>query len=92
MKIQLDLTKHCIETALKRRHDRLISQYFKQKGNDLEIENQIEKIQSMLTSLDFSFLRSRYQDLAGNSQKSVVLSVDEKGKIDILIDGEAIRH
>ena len=92
MKIQLDLRKHCIETELKRRHNLLISQYFKVNKQDAEMEMQIEKIGEALKVLDFSYLRSRFQDLAGNSQKEILFCVDEKVKTRIVIDGEEINH
>ena len=90
MKIQLDLTKHCIETELKRRHNRLVSRYFKLKRKDLDLENKIDCIGKALNSLNFQFLRSHFSDLAGNSDKDILLSVDEKGEIHILIEGNEI--
>lgn len=90
MQFELDLEKHCIETALKRLHNRLISEYFKAKGAGPEIEKRIEVIGRVLTELDFSALRTRFPDLAGHTGSAVFLHVDANGRPRITIDGEKI--
>ncbi len=90
MKIQLDLSRHCIETELRRLHDLSISRYFKTKGMDAELEKRIENIGHALEKLDFPSLRSRFPDLAGGSSASVFLSIDGNGKIRIHINAEQV--
>lgn len=90
MRFELNLGRHCIETALKRLHNRLVSEYFKTKGENPEIEKKIECISLLLTELDFSFLRTRFPDLTGNTDKDVTLCIDSFGCPRIYIDGEEI--
>jgi hypothetical protein len=90
MKIQLDLTTHCIETELKRLHNRILSRYFKLKSENASLEEQMEYIGKALKTLDFPFLRSRFPNLAGRSDKEVLLTVDEKGEMGIQVGGKKI--
>ena len=90
MKIQLDLSKHCIETELKRLHNQSISLYFKTKGMDEELDKKVGHIGRALENLDFPSLRSRFPDLAGGSTKSILLSIEEDGTNLISIDSEEI--
>jgi hypothetical protein len=87
---QLTLEKHCIETALKRLHNRLMSEYFKAKGESPEVEKKIELIGQVLTDLDFSHLRTRFPALAGHSDKDVTLIIDADSHPHIYITGEEI--
>lgn len=90
MEIQLDLSRHCIETELKRLYDLSLSRYFKTKGMSKEMEEKVEQIGHAMETLDFPSLRSRFPDLAGGSPKSISLSTDKHGKIRIHIDAKQI--
>jgi hypothetical protein len=90
MQISLDLSKHCIETELKKRYNQSISEYFKKKPPDRRLEQQIENLKIALTSLDFSSLRKEFPALAGHHDDEVILSFDSENKAAILINGELI--
>jgi hypothetical protein len=90
MDIRLDLSKHCIETELKRQYNKAISAYFKAGSEQKPLmEPVIDLIQSALQTLDFAQLRTRYPALSGGTKCKVTLSrdgdnltitVDDKGK------------
>jgi hypothetical protein len=50
----------------------------------------MEYIGNALKTLDFSYLRCRFPDRDGRSDRKVVLSVDEKGEMGIFIGEEKI--
>ncbi len=79
MKIKLDLEKHCIETEIKRLHNRAIEQYFRSERGRHEAEERIDLLQRALETFDFPLLRTVSVVLGGNNDAEVVLS-DEKGR------------
>jgi hypothetical protein len=83
MEIRLDLSTHCIETELKRLHNRFLSLYFKHGGKDIELEEKIQHICLALETLDFPSLRSRFPGLAGGCKDLFFLLFDEQGGIRI---------
>ncbi len=85
--IELDLRRHCIETAVKRVHNRLLSEYFSSKGNDSESEEKLELLQKALNCFDFASLRTVHKELAGNSEARIVLSDNPGCPPEISIDG-----
>ena len=89
LKIQLDLSEHCIETEIKRHHNRAISEYFKAEKDKRLIEKTIELTRQALETLDFARLRSKYPQLNGNTNQQIVLSMDDY-RFSIAIDGRAI--
>jgi hypothetical protein len=91
MQIPLDLSKHCIETELKKKYNQSISQYFKKKPPDRNLELQIRNLETALKSLDFGYLRKEYPALAGHHDNEVIVSFDSENKIAILINGKLIR-
>jgi hypothetical protein len=91
MQIKLDLSKHCIETEIKKRYNQSISEYFKIKPPDSCLEHQIENLKEALTSLDFGHLRKEFPALAGNHDNEVILSFDSRNNISILINGKQIK-
>ena len=87
--VKLNLNKHCIETEIKRLHNRAILQCFESdmtKQEELEIENRIELLQLALKTFDFGFLRSTCVTLAGNSNDDVILSSENNQPV-IRING-----
>ncbi len=94
MKIKLDLNRHCIETEIKKLHDRAIYQYFKidkehgfkTKQEKQTLENRIEFLEQALKIFDFGFLRSNFAALAGNNNDDVILS-GENDQFVIRING-----
>lgn len=85
--IALDLSRHCIETEIKRRHNRTMSVYFKGKGQNSELEKDLIIMEEAMRRFDFSALRSIYSELAGGSPARVILSDQGGGIPGISIDG-----
>lgn len=59
MEIILNLSRYCIETASRKKHDRLVTEYFKANGEDQKkvIGHQITALKYFLEEADFSNLR-----------------------------------
>jgi hypothetical protein len=91
MELQLDLSRHCIETELKRQHNRAVSDYFKAGPREkLLVELIIEMVRSALETLDFARLRDRYRALRGGTHCKIVLSCDH-ANLFITIDGQRLK-
>ncbi len=89
--LKLDLTRHCIETEIKRQHNRAISGYFRAAPAARQrLEAIIEQTRQVLESSDFKWLRSNYPPLAGHSESKAVLT-QKKGRSVIIVDGTVIR-
>jgi hypothetical protein len=89
MRIDLDLSKHCVETEIKSVYHRALSAYFKAGADTAGLEQIIALTQQALERLDFGFLRSQYPPLAGHSDVPVVLAWREERPL-ILIAGSPI--
>ena len=88
--IELDLRTHCIETAVNRCYDRLLSEYFRSKEDDTESEEKLVLLLKALSAFDFPSLRSAYRELAGNSSACIVLSDTGDSLPSIIIDGHPV--
>ncbi len=60
VELTLDLKRHCIETAIRRRYDQTLGTYFKDENARLRLEKDIELLLQALETLDFSALRGTY--------------------------------
>jgi len=89
MYIQLDLSKHCIETEIKKLHDQSIFQYFKSNEIRENIEERLDILQMALEELNCGKLRSTYAELAGHNNDDIRLS-KEKDELVIRINGTRI--
>ena len=86
--MKLDLSKHCIETEIRRLYNRDVSRYIRLKRGDRQIEADIELLKLALESLDFSQLRSGYPALAGRAAGCTVeLVASGADGIVIMLDG-----
>ena len=96
MKIRLDLTKHCIQTATKKKYNQLISAYFKlnpeKTPNDQieTVESEISLLKEALETLDFAWLRNTYPELRGGGKDKVLISNETDAPITILINNRKI--
>ena len=88
--LTLDLTKHCIETAIRKRYERCISTYFQTKTAHRPIEAEIDLLVRALETLDFPALRATHAVLAGANSHHVQLSSDHEGRLEIRIDGRPL--
>ncbi len=104
MKIQLDLTKHCIQTATRKKYNQLISAYFKlnrkKTPNDLPddlpndqiqtMESEIALLKDALETLDFARLRNTYPELQGGGPHAISISRATDAPITISINNRKI--
>jgi hypothetical protein len=87
--LKLDLSRHCIETEIKKHYNQALSEYFRARTGHARLEEIIDMTGQALQSFDFNYLRSRYTPLAGKTDAEIVLSRD-KGRLSILVDGRPI--
>ena len=90
MELLLDLTSHCIETEIKREHERAVLSCFKPGADTAAVEKTLTLLQDALTRFDFQRLRSRYPALSGHTDARVVLYSDAEARAGIRIDGAAV--
>ena len=88
--IRLNLSKHCVETEIKRQYNRALSKYFKSGGRRQDLEGRIKILQLALETLDFNTLRSTYPPLAGHSRETVLLAGTGKADLSLSIDDTAV--
>ncbi len=89
--MKLDLSRHCIETEIRRCYNRSVSRYFKLKKEDPRLAAEIELLKVALETLDFPRLRSGYGELAGGRGDRVVeLAAGANGGVIVRIDGQDI--
>lgn len=89
--LTLDLSRHCIETEVKRQHNRAVGEFFRAPPESRpHLETVIEQTRLLLESADFQKLRSTYPPLAGNSEAHAVLTREDDGFV-IVLDGTAIK-
>jgi glutamate formiminotransferase len=86
LEIQLDLSRHCIETDIRKQYNRLISNYFKSPGDRNGIEKRISLLKHALETLDFRKLRNKHPELAGNTDDKVFLSWNDMTTLRIRIN------
>jgi len=90
VKLTLDLRRHCIETAIRRRYDRALGTYFKNETARPTLEKDIELLREALETLDFPALRGTHRPLAGQTDTLVTLSRDRQGHLSIDIDDQRL--
>ncbi len=89
MRIGLELTKYCIETASRKAYERLIRKLMKRQCADqMLIEAQLEILQYFLENADFSYLRSEYKILGGIDPVRITLEVQGDPKHLIILVGD----
>ena len=89
--MKLDLSKHCIQTELKRLYNRKVSRYFKLKAEDLQLETELELLKAALENLDFPHLRSAHPVLAGGHEDGAAeLAVEDGGRITVRVNGREV--
>jgi hypothetical protein len=92
MDIRLDLSRHCIETEIKKQYNKAVSAYFKGGTEEKRcLEPTIEVMSRALETLNFSHLRTQYPPLAGGTDRDVILTC-EKEDLMITIDGKTLKE
>jgi hypothetical protein len=89
--LALDLSRHCIETAIRQRYDAAIRTFFKKEDERPRLEKEIGVLLEALETLDFPALRSTYPALAGSTGARITLSKDPTGPLVIQIDGRPLK-
>lgn len=92
MHISLTITRHCVQTEIKRQYNLLISNYFKlEKPEEIaRSEAAIHILKTALESLDFGVLRSTYPELRGGGEDDVFLSAGTDDALFFIINGRKI--
>ncbi|VVS92237.1 hypothetical protein [Desulfoluna spongiiphila] len=88
--IELDVSRHCIASEVKRLHNRRISNYFKGRGDKDFLEPEIALLARALEELDLPALRGRHPRLAGGEAVAVVLSGGEGMPLALTVEGEPL--
>lgn len=90
MKLTLNLSSHCIETALKNAHERAVTGYFRaDRSQKKELEQIIDMTQCALEQWDFGLMRSTYRPLAGRSGATLSIKQTEAGLV-LTVNGKAV--
>ena len=84
--IKLNLSRHCIQTEIKRIYNKTVSDYFREDPDKQYLEVKIELLKKALESFDFQKLRVTYTELAGGSDDEVYLETDPDNEIRIRIN------
>ncbi len=87
LEVEVDLRNHCIETAIKRSYNRMLSKCLRSREGDLKSEAELALLQSALDQLDFSSLRTAHKALAGKTGARIVLTGNGQHPPGIAIDG-----
>lgn len=94
MEVSVTLDHGCIQTAIKRRHERLVKAYLKMppRGRDkIFREEQIEGLTYLLENGDFAHMRANFPVLSGEKNLEVLLLIPEAFKdTRLLADGNII--
>ena len=91
MKIQLDLTHHCIETEIRRLHEAAMSRYFKRgTGDKKAVEKELVLLENALTAFDFPRLRSGWSVLAGGDDRPVSLHWEDNRRPCLQVDDQRV--
>ena len=89
--IQLNLSKHCIETELKRLYNQAFNSLIHAAEPDPGLERRFQNLVTVLETLDFQKLRGKHPELAGfKAGTTVKLVVNGENDIFMRIGGETI--
>ena len=91
MDIRLDLSRHCIETEIKKQYNQAIAAYFNANTSEKRIlEATIEMTHRALETLNFSHLRTHYPPLAGGTDRNIILSCENED-LTLTISGNKLK-
>ena len=88
--IELNLSRHCIHTEIKRRHSRCLSDYFAGRGDVDTLEGEIDLLARALTELDLPSMRGSSSVLAGGDDITVRLSGSDEVPFSLTHQGEPL--
>lgn len=93
MEIFVTLDHGCIQTAIKRQHERLVKAYLKipPRGREkIIMEEQIDGLTYLLENGDFAIMRANFPVLSGKENMEVLLLIPEAFKDTSLLADEKI--
>ena len=90
IRIRLDLSRHCVETAIRRRHSRLVGRALRNEAWEEDLEAEIEMLKTALERFDFGHLRSAFSELAGHCTDLVELEEEKPGQPRLRINGKPV--
>ena len=90
--VDLDLARHCVETAVRRRYEAAIRTYFQKPGERRHLDPAIELLRQALETLDFPALRALHPALAGKTGNRVAIGSDGQGRLTIVVDGRPLKN
>ncbi|MFZ5565120.1 MAG: hypothetical protein ACOZBW_13815 [Thermodesulfobacteriota bacterium] len=88
--LPLDLSRHCIQTEVRRLHNRLLSQCLRSPAPDDPTEKKLELLQQALETWDFPALRAAHPELAGGREADVALVEGPDSRLTIVINGRSL--
>ncbi len=89
-RVYLDLSNRCIQTAIKKKYNRLLAACLQPSPPAPETEEQVELLKYALERFDFPRLRAQYTELAGNYDGEVILVADDDSRPVITIAGQRV--
>ncbi|MBN2467540.1 MAG: hypothetical protein JXD19_05255 [Deltaproteobacteria bacterium] len=90
IKINLDLRKHCVETAAKKSYQSVLALALKDDSAVETLGTELEMLKTALETFDFETLRGRHPQLSGGYDDEVVLFLGDDGRIGIRINGRTV--
>lgn len=90
IRIELDLSSGCIQTAIKKKYNRLLAACLAAEAEDGEIEEKVELLKYLLETAQFPRLRAQHPVLAGHHDADVWLSMDDGRQAVIVADNQKI--
>lgn len=91
MRIRLDLSRHCIETEIKRIYNRTVSACLKPNADLEALEKVLVLTGAALKRFEFQAQRSAYPILQGGGTARAFLIQDASGEVVIVLDEARIR-
>ncbi|MFP4031472.1 MAG: hypothetical protein ACLFTV_07920 [Desulfococcaceae bacterium] len=89
MRITLDLTRHCVETEIRRQHERTVAEALRPTAEPSAAETRLVWLRSALEGLDFPRLRSDHAALNAESRAEVALEISgDRRRIQLRLDGK----
>jgi len=90
MRIELNLSRHCIATEVKRRYEACMRAYWKASQDREVLEQEIEALRELLERADLTGLRAREPRLDQGSSSQVCLEIRPFERLGLEVDGEVV--
>ncbi len=92
MCIRLDVSRHCIETAIRKRYNRLVGEALRSPSMDEDTARELEMLKTCLETFDFGRLRMKYPPLVGHSNDVVELEEEKPQRPRLRINGKPVEY